>query len=268
MGSALAKALGSGSRACGSHDLDIRDPQQIAEVFRVVQPSAVINCAAYTRVDQAEQEPALCWAVNAIGVGQLADACQERGSMLVQISTDYVFGGERRVPYRETDPVSPGSQYGRSKLDGEQQAARCARHYVIRTCGLYGPSPRGTNFVEKMLQLARTRDRLRIVNDQRCTPTYAAHLTRAIEFFLESRAPYGVYHVVNRGSISWINFAATIFRLAGLPMQLEPISTDEFGAAAERPRFSVLDTSKYESVGGPRLPNWRAGLGEYLAGRS
>lgn len=270
LGSALARQLGSRAVLCGSDDLDIRDRRQVERVLQSTRPAAVVNCAAYTRVDLAEQEPEACHAVNETGVTFLADVCREQDALFVQISTDYVFGGDlrRRTPYRESDTVAPQSVYARSKLAGEYQAARCPRHYVIRTCGLYGVSPRGVNFVDKMLQLARTRDELRVVNDQRCTPTYTNHLARAIEFLLMGTAAFGTYHVVNRGSTSWINFATAIFQLAKIPIRLKAIRTEEFGAAAERPRFSVLDTTKYESLGGPRLPDWREGLGEYLAEKS
>jgi dTDP-4-dehydrorhamnose reductase len=187
---------------------------------------------------------------------------------LVQISTDYVFGGDaaRRTPYRESDEPSPLGVYGWSKLEGERRAAGWAKHVIVRTCGLYGPAaPRsGGNFVATMLRLGRQRGRLRVVADQCCTPTYVPHLAGAIRFLLGVGAP-GLYHVVNAGATTWHDFAAEIFRQAGLAVSLEPITAAQYGAPAPRPAYSVLDTGKYHALpGAPPMPAWQKALAEYL----
>jgi dTDP-4-dehydrorhamnose reductase len=226
---------------------------------------AVVNCAAYTLVDQAEKEPERCRALNVDVVRELAEACQARGSTLVQISTDYVFGADRSrsTPYRESDPPGPQGAYARSKLDGEIETARCESHLIVRTCGLYGRTPRRNNFVETMLRLGVERPLLRVVNDQRCTPSFVGDVARAVIFLLHSKAN-GIYHVVNAGETTWFEFAREIFRQAQMKVQLEAITTEEYGAPADRPRYSVLSTSKYEAAGGPPLQSWQDALAEYL----
>jgi len=202
----------------------------------------------------------------------LAEACRRLDCLLVEISTDYVFGGDAgpRVPYRETDEPRPRGAYARSKLEGERHAAQWEKHFIVRTCGLYGRlGPRsGGNFVETMLRLGDQGRRLRVVNDQRLSPSYVPHVARAIRSLMRTDA-FGTYHVVNTGETTWHDFAAEIFRQAGLDVRLEPITTSEYGAAAPRPGYSVLDTSKYHALrGSPPMPRWQEALAEYLAVRS
>jgi dTDP-4-dehydrorhamnose reductase len=200
-------------------------------------------------------------------VEQLADACGRHRARLVQISTDHIFGGESLGrPWKETDPPEPRSVYARSKLAGEAAAQRCSRHTIVRTCGLYGGGPARVSFVEKMLQLARTRKQLRIVNDQSCTPSLVDDIAEAIVYLVEQEAN-GIYHVVNAGETTWFDFATELFRQAGIPMELEPITSEQFGAPASRPRYSVLDTAKYESLRGPKLRPWNVALADYLVRR-
>jgi dTDP-4-dehydrorhamnose reductase len=174
----------------------------------------------------------------------------------------------RDRPYSETDPPGPQGVYARSKLAGEKAAAQTRRHFVVRTCGLYGHRPRPTlsNFVDTMLRLSRERDELRVVDDQHCAPTYVHHLARAIHFLLQTEA-YGLYHVTNQGAITWRGFAAEIFRQAGLSVRLIPITTADYGARAPRPAYSLLDTGKYHALGGPAMPVWNQALADYLAER-
>jgi len=265
LGREFRRQLGAEAVGLDRSQLDIAQPEMIRACLCRLRPAAVVNCAAYTLVDRAEDEPAVCQRINADAVGDLADVCRQLDCPLVQISTDYVFGADaqRRTPYREQDPPGPQGVYARSKLAGEQQAARWPRHLVIRTCGLYGASPRGNNFVETMLRLGRERDRLRVVHDQHCTPSFVAHVARATLFLLRS-AQVGTWHVVNAGQATWCEFAGEIFRQAGMRVAVEPITTEQFGARAARPRYSVLDTARYQALGGPELPDWRQALAEYL----
>jgi dTDP-4-dehydrorhamnose reductase len=268
LGSELCRQLGGCAMGLDVPALDLADGKSVRAALADLRPDALINTAAYTKVDKAEKEIDLCWAINARGVGRLAEVCRELDCPLVQISTDYVFGGDaaRRTPYRESDQPGPQGVYARSKLEGERLAAGWAKHFIVRTCGLYGPAaPRsGGNFVATMLRLGRQRGRLRVVADQYCTPTYVPHLARAICFLLDSGA-FGLYHVVNAGATTWHDFAAEIFRQAGLAVSLEPIGTAEYGAPAPRPAYSVLDTSKYHSLpGAPPMPAWQEALAEYL----
>jgi len=187
----------------------------------------------------------------------------------VQVSTDYVFGADywRRKPYTEDDQPAPVNVYGESKLAGEHAAETWEKHFVVRTCGLYSVSPPplqcGRNFVETMLSLATTRRSLRIVNDQRCTPSYVPHVAAAIIRLLETQR-YGTYHVTNLGSATWFEIARELFRLAGIRMAVEPITTKQYAAAAPRPLYSVLDTSKYRALDIAPLPVWQDGLRDYL----
>jgi dTDP-4-dehydrorhamnose reductase len=270
LGSELCRQLGADAVGLDLPELDLTDRDRVLGRLAEIAPQVVINTAAFTQVDLAEEQVELCRAVNADGVAHLVEACRKRDCPLVQISTDYVFGDDgRRIPYREADEPRPLGAYARSKLEGERQAARWQRHVIVRTSGLYGPpgSHSGGNFVETMLRLAGRRSRLRVVHDQQCTPSYTAHVARAIRFLVQ-RGAYGTYHVVNTGATTWHDFAAEIFRRAGLDVRLEPITTAEYGAAASRPAYSVLDTDKYHSLAGaPPMPTWQEALAEYLAER-
>ena len=272
LGGELCRQLGAGAVGLDLPELDLTDRDGVLRQLLQIHPAAVVNTAAYTQVDKAEEDAPQCRAVNAEGVAHLVEACRRLDCPLVQISTDYVFGADadRSTPYRETDPPGPQGVYAHSKLEGERRAAGWARHFIVRTCGLYGrPGPRSPgNFVETMLRLGRERDRLRVVDDQHCTPSYVPHVARAIRFLLGSGA-YGTYHVVNSGQTTWYGLASEIFRLAGLPVVLEPISTAEYGAAAPRPGYSVLDTAKYHALPDcPVMPTWQAALAEHLSSRT
>ena len=251
--------------------LNLTDPRAVAEALHALRPDAVINCAAYIRVDQAEAEEEAARSVNVAAVEYLARACDTLDCPLVQISTDYVFGGDDRdTPYREDDPPSPRSVYARSKYDGERATARCAKHLIVRTCGLYAQpgDERAKNFVRTILRVGRSRSELRVVADQHCTPSYVPHVARAVLSLLgkdrSEPAPWGVYHITNRGAATWFDFAAEIVRLAGMEVSLKAITTAEYGPAAPRPAYSVLDTTKYHTLGGPAMPTWQEALAEYF----
>lgn len=268
LGMELCRQIGGEAVGLDLPEFDLTDRAKVFDTLQSLRPTAVINTAAYTRVDKAEEEVELCRAVNATGVAHLAEACRQLDCILVEISTDYVFGRDpvRLTPYRETDPPGPLGVYGQTKLEGEQHATGWERHFVVRTCGLYGQlGPRTPgNFVATMLRLGRERDRLRIVRDQQCTPSYVPHVAQAVRFLLDT-GQYGLYHVVNTGATTWYDFAAEIFRLAGLNVHLEPISTAEYGAPAPRPAYSLLDTAKYHALPGcPVMSSWQVALAEYL----
>lgn len=269
LGGELCRLLGEAAVPLDVPDFDLTDRAAVRRQLLDARPTAVINTAAYTLVDRAEEDRERCWKINAEGVGYLAEACAELDCPLVQISTDYVFGRDRarNTPYREDDEPGPEGVYAESKLGGERQAATWRKHVVVRTCGLYGqPGPKtaGGNFVDTMLRLGKERGHLSVVDDQHCTPSYVPHVAQAA-LFLAGAGVYGIFHVVNSGATTWHDFAQEIFRQAGLNVTLERITTAQYGAKAPRPGYSVLDTSKYRARGGPAMPTWQEALGEYLA---
>ncbi len=258
--------------ALGRDRAELTQPDLLRATLTGLRPDAVINCAAYNFVDRAETEPQACFAVNAWGVRQLALICRDLGMLLVHFSTDYVFGFDetRHLPWRESDAPGPVSVYGLSKLAGEYLVrALCPRHLVLRTCGLYGAwgsGGKGGNFVETMIRLATQGRELRVVADQECTPSYTVDVAAATAALLESGRT-GLYHVTNTGSCSWHQFAATIFELEGLTPQLIPIRSQDYGAPARRPAYSVLSTASYQGLSLPPLRNWRDALAAYVADR-
>lgn len=273
LGRELCRRLERHAIPLGHEALDVSDEPAVMETLRGLKPDVVINCAAYTQVDRAESQVEVCRAVNSTAVGHLARACGELDCPLVQISTDYVFGGrpDRTAPYRESDPPSPQGVYAQTKLEGERAAARHGKHLVVRTCGLYArpTDERAGNFVKTMLRLGSDRTELPVVSDQHCTPSYVPHVARAVLFLAgvtrPEPAPWGIYHVTNRGATTWYEFAAELFRQSGMEVSLRPITTAEYGAAAPRPAYSVLDTTAYHDLGGPAMPDWKTALAEYLA---
>lgn len=272
LGSELCRRLGEQAIALDLPDFDLTDGPRMRQTLAELGPAAVINTAAYTQVDRAEDQAELCWQINSAGVGELAASCRALDVPLVHVSTDYVFGSDtgRNSAYREEDRPAPRGVYAQSKFEGERQASVWRKHVIVRTCGLYGkPGPKtpASNFVDTMLRLASQGKPLRVVDDQRCTPSYVPHVARALLFLLEG-GHFGLYHVVNGGETTWYDFAREIFRQSGLDVAMERITTSQYGARAPRPSYSVLDTGKYRSLGGPPMPDWRDALVEYLAGRS
>jgi len=249
--------------------LDLTQPAMIRDVVETLRPKVVINCAAWTAVDAAERESAACSLVNTAAVEQLATACNAIDALLVQVSTDYVFGRDasRQSPYAETDATGPVNEYGASKLAGEQAAATAARHLIVRTCGLYSAGPdgpvRGRNFADTMLALAAERDELRIVADQHCTPSFVPDVAKGILDLL-ARDATGLFHMVNNGSTTWYGFASELFRAAGIDMTLKPIPTTDYPTPARRPSYSVLATTKFTTTTGSRPPSWQSGIAAYL----
>jgi dTDP-4-dehydrorhamnose reductase len=271
-GGMLAKAIADRLRLRGI-DPDVRDRascditrEDHLDALRKLSPSTIINCAAYTKVDLAEQERERAFAVNAAAVGDLASARGENGTKLVHFSTDFVFDGTGTRPYRVDDPVGPVSAYGASKLAGEEaiRAAGGDGWLIIRTAWLYGPG--GPSFPKTMLDVARAGKPLRVVNDQIGAPTFTCDLADATLDLLE-RDARGIYHVTNSGQTSWFDFARAIFEEFGLQPDLQPITSDDWKkmkpASATRPRYSVLDLSKFEQTVGRAMRDWREALSDF-----
>lgn len=268
LGADLMRRLGDEALGLTHADIEITDPASVANRLDTISPQVVINTAAYNLVDRAEQEPEAAFGFNAFGPLHLARYCAKRDLALLHVSTDYVFGqdADRTRPYTEEDLPGPVSVYGTSKLAGEHLVrATCPRHFVVRTCGLYGRplSPGKGNFVRTMLRLSRDRDELAVVDDQQCTPTSTADLADALIALLQTDA-YGLYHATNSGSTTWCGFARAIFEIAGIEVSVTPITSADFAAAARRPHFSVLDGTRLTDVTGLALRPWREALADYL----
>lgn len=251
-------------------DVDVADSVQVADVLASVNADVVINTAAFHKVEQCEQEAVMAFAVNAIGARNLALSCRKKDAVLVHFSTDYVFGGDRREPYRESDLAHPLNVYGVSKLAGEGMIALTwEKSFVVRTCGLYGLAGsrgRGGNFVETMLKKARENSPIRVVQDQVLTPTFTGDLAEAISRLIHTER-YGLYHISAEGQCSWYEFAHKIFELEQLKIDLEPVNTSEFSSPVRRPAYSVLSKSKLNDLGIP-MPTWHEGLSRYLSARA
>lgn len=246
-----------------SQELDITDPEAVERVVAERQPDVIINCAAYTTVDQAESQADLAEKVNADGPRNLAVAARKHGATLVHISTDYVFGGNKPIDatYTEDDEKSPTSVYGRTKLAGELAIVEnCDQYYIFRTAWLYGE---GKNFVRTMLTLAQTHDEVKVVNDQYGSPTYTEDLADIIYQAIEQHLPYGVYHATNLGFTTWYDFTRKIFELSGVECRVVPVSSAEFASAAERPHNSQLSKDKLLSYH-IQIPDWEDALARYL----
>ncbi len=252
--------------AATKSDLDIADATLVERFVADAQPSVIVNCAAYTKVDAAETEENLANAINGSAVELLASAANRAGALLVQLSTDFVFDGAKRTPYEINDPVAPLSAYGRSKLIGEHGAAQAAKHLIVRTSWLFGVH--GPNFVEAIRnQVRKGTNPLRVVNDQRGRPTYTPHLAHAI-IRLASQDARGVVHYADANECTWYDFARAIVEELGATTAVEPVTSDQFPRPARRPAYSVLSTDRYERLTGVSPESWKEGLREYLSLRA
>ncbi|WP_312197907.1 dTDP-4-dehydrorhamnose reductase [Anaerospora hongkongensis] len=242
--------------------LDVTDYSAVTAFMKTVRPDAVIHCAAYTNVDGAEADYDGAFRINAVGTQNLAAGCLETAARLVYVSTDYVFDGQTRQPYREFDSVNPQNVYGLTKRHGEEIVRQLlGRHYIVRTAWLYGE---GSNFTRTMLNLAAKNSTLKVVNDQIGTPTSTVDLARAIYALLATDA-YGTYHGTCQGQCSWYDFACEIFRQAGKQVKVLPVTTDEFPRPAKRPAYSVLDNYMLRMTIGDPMRNWQNALADYIA---
>jgi dTDP-4-dehydrorhamnose reductase len=250
--------------------VDIRDDKVVRKALTETRPDWVINTAAFHNVELCEDEPAEAMLVNGSAVGALARECSQRGIKLLHFSTDFVFGGEKRTPYVETDTPNPLSAYAKSKLEGEKQVeAAGPQHLIVRTCGLFGHAGSKTrqgNFIEKMLKRAADGGELRVVGDKIATPTATIDLAAAVAQLIALNAN-GIYHATNEGECSWHEFAQEAVRLSGSPVIVKKVTSAEFKTKAVRPAYSVLSKEKFYALGVARMPHWRDALNRYMASR-
>lgn len=241
-------------------ELDICDEQAVYAYVSEHKIDIIVNCAAYTAVDKAEDNVELCDKLNNIAPGYLARAAQANGAAMIQVSTDYVFDGTAHIPYTEEEPTCPASVYGSTKLAGEQNVMdHCEKAMVIRTAWLY--SIYGNNFVKTMIRLGQERDSLRVIFDQIGTPTYANDLAQAIFAAINKGVVRGIYHFSDEGVCSWYDFTIAIHRLAGIAScKVKPLHTADYPAKAPRPHYSVLDKTKIKDTFGIEIPHWEESL--------
>lgn len=250
---------------CSSTDLNITDLHNVKQVFQKVKPNFCINAAAYTAVDKAESEPEKAFDINVTGAKNLAEVCKVYNSILVHISTDFLFDGTRKTPYTEKEVANPTGVYGQTKLEGEIAIQNTwEKHFIIRTSWVY--SQFGNNFLKTMLRLAAERDTLSVVNDQIGTPTNAVDLAEALvkiittSYLAPSTSHFGIYNFSNEGLSSWYDFAKKIFECNNVTIDLKPIPTSSFPTPAKRPAFSVLDKSKIKNTFEIQINSWEESL--------
>jgi dTDP-4-dehydrorhamnose reductase len=255
-------------------EFELDDDDAIRRSLDDARPELVINTAAYNLVDRAEDEPDVAFRMNAFAVRTIAQWCASQNATLVHFSSDYVFGLDRtrQRPYTEDDTPGPLSVYAASKLQGEYFVrSLCPKHFVIRTCGLFGVAgAQGAgkgNFIETMLRLGAERDELTVVNDQHCTPTATIDLVAATVELIGTK-DYGLYHATNSGSTTWFDLATEVLKRSGIDTPVLPVSSEQFGAKACRPGYSILDCSKLESVIGRTMPPWQDAVDRYLVSRA
>lgn len=250
-------------------DLDITNESQVMEYVENAKPEYIVNCAAYTAVDKAEEAGEIVEKINADGPANLAKAAKATGAVLVHVSTDYVFGGglELSKDYSEDDPKAPVTAYGITKLHGEEKIEEnCDKFYIFRTAWLYGHG--GNNFVKTMTKLGTEREELSVVSDQHGSPTYAVDLASFIKQAIDKKIPYGIYHATNNGYTTWYEFTKEIFAQQGIECKVNPVTTEEYIemmgiVQAKRPLNSKLSKEKLEAQG-IVVPEWKDGLKRYL----
>jgi dTDP-4-dehydrorhamnose reductase len=243
-----------------SKSLDITNSDQLELFFNSNTIDYCINCAAYTAVDKAEEEEGNALRVNVEGVKNLVNSCNKNNIILIHISTDFVFNGYSKNPYKETDKTDPLGVYGFTKRKGELEIFKNLKgHFIIRTSWLY--SEYGNNFLKTMLRLSKEKEEISVVVDQIGSPTYAKDLAEVIIKLIETKSKrFGIYHYSNKGEVSWYDFAKAIFKISNIEIKLNPIPTDEYPTPAERPRYSVLNTDKIKKELRIDIPNWKKSL--------
>jgi dTDP-4-dehydrorhamnose reductase len=268
-GSILAEPRGHQVYAPGRDELDVESLESCERMIARFRPDVVINTAAFHNVPQCEVEPLRAFAVNCQAVRNLAAVCKRSAVRLVTFSTDYVFGGEKRTPYREDDRTGPVQMYGISRLAGELAALTTAPEHaiIVRTCGLYGPSgaaSKGGNFVDRRIADAQTQAELEMGCDQIVSPTYTYDLANAVLRLIEHpQASAGIYHLVNEGECTWFEFTRTIYDLMGLKVHLQPADRGGMSGDMRRPLYSALANTKARALG-IVMPHWQNGLQRYL----
>ncbi|MFA5255539.1 MAG: dTDP-4-dehydrorhamnose reductase [Candidatus Omnitrophota bacterium] len=255
----------------GFYKLDITKKQNVLAVIVPLRPDIVIHAAAMTDVDGCESDHKKAYKINSDGTKNIAYACKAIGATLIYLSTDFVFNGRRKSPYKETDKAGPLNTYADSKLKGEMRVKRILKKYfILRTGWLYGKH--GKNFVDTILKISKKERVLKVVDDQVGSPTYTKDLVKAIHALIRTAAKpqnrraagYGIYHISNSGSVSWYNYAKEILRLAKSQTEVVPVSSKELDRPARRPRMSVLDNSKFVKFTGYKMRNWQEALEEYV----
>lgn len=272
LGSDLAESFPTHTVTCyDSEDMDISDEAKVQQQVAFIGPDVIINTAAFTRVDECEREHERAFQVNGLGALNLARACKRWDVPLIHISTNYVFDGNKGAAYVEEDRPQPLNAYGLTKLAGEYYLQYTwEKHFIVRVSGLFGLTPsrmKGTNFVEAMLRLGSKGTRLRIVSDERISPTYTQDAVAQLGRLLASD-DYGIYHLSNQGSCTWLEFAQAIFELAGMDVEIQPVTAEEYGAPARRPGDSSLENGRFAALGHPEMPHWRDALKRYLERRA
>ncbi len=270
LGSDLVRALkGSDILPLTHRDIDINDHEAASDILSSARPDIVINSAAYNLVDESEDNPEQPFATNAFAVRNLAKVCERIGSVLVHVSTDFVFDGEKGHTYKETDPPNPINLYGVSKLAGEFFTRNIStRYYIFRVASLFGITGsrgKGGNFVETMIKKAKKGEQITVVSDLVMSPTYTWDAAKKINEVIMGRAPFGIYHLTNSGYCSWYEFAQAIFDMSGTRYEIEPKTASEMGLRAKRPRFSALDNERLRLSGFDDMRGWRDALKEYLS---
>jgi dTDP-4-dehydrorhamnose reductase len=273
LGSDVAAALSSHHVIPIEHArADIRDEAAVMQAVRDAKPDWVVNCAAMTNVEKSESEALAAFSVNAGGARNVAMAAETAGARMLHISTDYVFDGEKRTPYVESDMPRPLNVYGSSKLSGEWAVrASSNRHVILRSSGIYGLNAcrgKGTNFVETMMKRAESNAPTRVVQDEVLTPTFSVDLAHQIRIMIDKNAPGGVYHATNSGSCSWFEFASEIFRHAKAATAPAPTTAKEWNSPVRRPSYSVLDNHALAALGIETMPAWRDALSRYMSQRA
>ena len=254
------------SKAKKTLQCDIASKDKLTEVVKEVKPDLIIHAAAWTDVDGCEENPKKAEKVNTLGTENLVFSALELKIPAVYISTDFVFDGEKKTPYLERDKTSPLSVYGKSKLEGEKIVAKLSKYLIIRSGWLYGKN--GKNFADTMLRIDKKK--INVVSDQKGAPTYTKDLAKAIKKLVDfnKHESKSIYHVSNKGEVSWCDYAKEIFRLAGInDVEVVPISSKDFGSPAKRPSYSVLDNSKFEKDVDYEMRPWKEALEEYINGK-
>ncbi|MDD2777328.1 MAG: dTDP-4-dehydrorhamnose reductase [Methanocellales archaeon] len=267
LGSDISKIFGDNAFPLSHNEIEVKDIDSCRRVLKSIDAGTVINCAAYVRVDDSEDNPEEAFMVNAIGARNVALICNENRMKNCYISTDFVFNGEKKKLYHEDDSPNPINIYGLSKYAGEILTRNyCMKFYIIRSASLYGEkgsSGKGGNFVDWIVEKSSNNEIIKVVDDIVMSPTYAKDAAEMIKNMIEKEIPYGVYHVTNQGYCSWFEFAEKIFEFAEINAKLSPIKSDEFNIKAKRPKFSALDSPKLNSFG-LRMRNWEDALKDYL----
>lgn len=252
-----------------NHDqIEISDIDSVNRVLTDIEVDLIINTAAMHHVEKCEEDPLKSFSVNSLGAKNLAQICREKDTILLQISTDYVFNGSKKEPYIEVDRALPLNVYGSTKLSGEHFIAAIAeKYYILRVSGIFGKNPcraKGSNFIQTMLKLSKDRDEIRVVDDEILTPTFTEDIAVQINKLVSNSGNFGLYHVTAEGSCSWYEFAKEIFSISNIRVVLNPAVPGEFSGKVLRPKYCVLENNNLKDQNLNIMPHWRDGLFRYL----